>query len=268
MMSPKWAAEILGAQAAGGNRTPRRRVVDKYAHEMNSGRWRPHAAAIHITAEGRLLNGQHRLMAVVKCGFPVAMAILFNADPEDMPVMDDMTPRRPSDLLAALGHKNARHLEAVCRLIRRYDSVPVTGRLQQFISCVLSNEEVNCIVERHPGIPDSMAFIGFHQASYRPLNLTLATFVHYMAAKTDREKADEFMHRIKDGVGLEATSPTYVLRERLQDNQSSRARLSRDHVLALMVKAWLCYEAGGTMKQLRWSSNETFPRFRCQWPEE
>ena len=48
------------------NRTIRQMVVDRYADEMCSGAWKLNAETIKFSRDGTLLDGQHRLWAVVE----------------------------------------------------------------------------------------------------------------------------------------------------------------------------------------------------------
>jgi hypothetical protein len=48
------------------NRDMRPQHVDAYAEEMPAGRWRDSSDPISITADGHVLNGQHRLAAASK----------------------------------------------------------------------------------------------------------------------------------------------------------------------------------------------------------
>jgi hypothetical protein len=66
LITPEVAADMLSRNI--GNRLLRPRVVKAYATDMTAGQWRLTHEAIAVTAAGQLLNGQHRLHAVVQSG--------------------------------------------------------------------------------------------------------------------------------------------------------------------------------------------------------
>lgn len=51
-----------------GNRRLRPGVVEKYAHDMKSGRWTECSAPIVIYEDGEIADGQHRLWAIIDSG--------------------------------------------------------------------------------------------------------------------------------------------------------------------------------------------------------
>lgn len=57
------------------NRTIRDSVAERYARDMVKGNWGITSDAIAFAEDGTLLNGQHRLTAVVKANIPVDMLI-------------------------------------------------------------------------------------------------------------------------------------------------------------------------------------------------
>lgn len=82
-----------------GNRKVRPMVVKKYAKIMKNGDWRFSPETISISRSGRLLNGQHRMLAVIESG--VACRFLFATGFEDdvFAVLDRGAIRSRSDAL-------------------------------------------------------------------------------------------------------------------------------------------------------------------------
>lgn len=66
LITPEVAADMLTRND--GNRPLRPRTWQGYAKDMLAGKWRQTHEAIAVTASGRLINGQHRLTAVVHSG--------------------------------------------------------------------------------------------------------------------------------------------------------------------------------------------------------
>ena len=63
-ISPSDAKQLL--QHNEDNRQPSDSIVNKYKNDMNNGVWQDSASQIQISKHGKLLNGQHRLRAIVE----------------------------------------------------------------------------------------------------------------------------------------------------------------------------------------------------------
>ena len=54
--------------------------------EMQDGKWRLNGKTICFDSTGRLLNGQHRLSAVVRSGVTLTTVVVRGLDPDLVPV--------------------------------------------------------------------------------------------------------------------------------------------------------------------------------------
>lgn len=70
------------------NRAPSNGVIKKYARAMEKGEWKITPDFISFAKDGTLLNGQHRLMAVVESGVTVDMCIATDVEKDSFYVMD------------------------------------------------------------------------------------------------------------------------------------------------------------------------------------
>ena len=82
-----------------GNRKLRESVVNYYAKEMRNNKWLDNGDPIRIARSGRLLNGQHRLSALVKAGVTLPFHFLSNLSEESFEQMDNGAHRSVSDNL-------------------------------------------------------------------------------------------------------------------------------------------------------------------------
>ena len=70
------------------NRPCRPGVVAKYVRQIQKGYWKRTHQGIALTKEGALLDGQHRLQAVVQTGATVPMLVFTNESPESYQFID------------------------------------------------------------------------------------------------------------------------------------------------------------------------------------
>lgn len=95
-VTPERAEALL---ASNGDRNRKRRPgrVDRYAADMTSGHWRITGETIRLDVDGNLLNGQHRLAAVVAAGVPVDMMFVSGINMDTMFVQDTGLPTGNDD---------------------------------------------------------------------------------------------------------------------------------------------------------------------------
>lgn len=113
-ITPIEAAEMLRHNH--GNRPMSQVTVDLYARQMLCGRWRLcDNDPICLTAgdDYVLLNGQHRLQAVVKSGVPCDFWVNTNAKKENFDVMDIGHNRRVQAILQIKGYKNTNRMSSI-----------------------------------------------------------------------------------------------------------------------------------------------------------
>lgn len=82
-----------------GNRKVRTGVVKKYAKIMKNGDWRFSPETISISKSGRLLNGQHRMLAVIESGITCRFLFATGFEDEVFSVLDRGAVRSRADAL-------------------------------------------------------------------------------------------------------------------------------------------------------------------------
>jgi hypothetical protein len=123
-ISPEQAKRYLEKNTH--NRSVRESVVDRYAAMMQRDQWVVTHQGIAFDDEGNLLDGQHRLMAIVKAARPVSMMVTRGVPSERnngitipaMDVIDCGKSRTVADQLALChGVKNSNLISSVCSAI-------------------------------------------------------------------------------------------------------------------------------------------------------
>ena len=70
------------------NRTVRDSVVSKYARDMRNGNWKITHQGIAFNSDGKLIDGQHRLWAIVESNTPVEMYVSTGLDKDTEKLVD------------------------------------------------------------------------------------------------------------------------------------------------------------------------------------
>jgi hypothetical protein len=97
-ITPDRANEIL-ARHNYNNRKIRQKTFQKYTRIMEEGGWVLTPEPIVISKTGRLLNGQHRLKAVVRSNTPVDFMVIDNVDDKVFSALDRGAVRSTADAL-------------------------------------------------------------------------------------------------------------------------------------------------------------------------
>lgn len=122
-ITPKLAATYLERNK--NNRNIRDRVVEAYAREMKAGNWVVQHQGIAFNENGDLVDGQHRLHAIVKAGVPVQMTVTRGLPVECVGGIDQGAKRKFEDVLkmqyadeADEALKNTRMVAAIRSVVR------------------------------------------------------------------------------------------------------------------------------------------------------
>jgi hypothetical protein len=100
-ITPDLAAEFLKRNT--GNRAIRKKAVDQYADDLRRGEWKLTHQGVAISPTGRLLDGQHRLFAIVQSGITAQMVVALDVPVDAYLVMDRGKPRQLRDALGIDG---------------------------------------------------------------------------------------------------------------------------------------------------------------------
>ena len=116
---PRDAERFLSERAP--NRNMSEGVVQKFAEDMTAGRWRLTGIPVVFNEKNQLIDGQHRMAAVIKANKGVTLTLCYGVeDPEAQRNIDTGRPRPTGQILTMFcGMKNANRTVSVLRHIRQ-----------------------------------------------------------------------------------------------------------------------------------------------------
>ena len=88
------------------NRPVKQRLVDRIEHDIRSDQWALNGEAIIISDDGRLNDGQHRLLAIVAAGRTVRSFVTFGVPRDSRLTVDLGDQRTTTNLLSILSISN------------------------------------------------------------------------------------------------------------------------------------------------------------------
>lgn len=125
LIMPKQALEMLKLNHH--NRPVSKPTVVKYANELKMGKWVYNGESIKIAKDGRILDGQHRLLAIIKSGRSMDTEILYDLADDIFDTIDVGRGRSHSDIFALNGvpyySRKAASASAVVSLLRKHTQI-------------------------------------------------------------------------------------------------------------------------------------------------
>lgn len=228
------------------NRPLKPSVVARYAHEMKNGRWVMNGDTVKFDPEGNLLDGQHRLEAIIVSASTQLLGVARNVPATAFATLDQGRKRSPGDHLALIGESDSNHLAVAVAYLARYDRGDQWATRGPEKS--VSGPEIVMTLAENQGLRNSLSVVhGTHIVGSRGM----FAFVHYVAAKQDKEKADTFIHGLAHGDGLEDTDAVWRLRELLIRNRLGKTKLTSQDVLRYVIIAWNKHRLGEPCRSLR-----------------
>ena len=112
VITPQAAADYLRSNAV--NRKVRPAIVKRYEEEMRQNSWTLTSDAIAFDCNGNLIQGQHRLNAVVNTGLPQVFWVARNMPKEAKENLDCGSKRELHDRLTISGHRISRTVGSAC----------------------------------------------------------------------------------------------------------------------------------------------------------
>lgn len=238
-ISPEKAKKYLGDNYE-YNRNIRAHVVKRYANDIVNGKWRWQVAPpIIFDGQGRVIDGQHRLAAVVRSGRTVESYVIRGADEEDYKVIDSGIPRKAGDLLRDM--PNSSHLGAVARIMLNWDAGNRHGcflRGGGHGGTIWTNRDVRDYVLSHP---DIHTYVRKGMDAYRKIGVPVRVFALFArnAYEADQVAAESFLAQVESGVLLEPGSPAEVVRTQIV-SESVKGRKGGGYIYpSEAVYSWL-----------------------------
>lgn len=251
-ITPNYAMQLLANNP--NNRKLSSGHVASLASAMSRGEWQLNGESIKIAECGTLLDGQHRLSAIVKNSASVKMFVVSGLPLESFHTINiGAKARTASDVLSIAGEKNHAELATGAR---NYKAWELNKSAPRFKGSGITVAEIEDVIKRNP---DIRIFASYKKELKKMLGGGTICFLGYVFHSVNFDKAESFFDGLANGASLDAGSPVLMLRDRLMANSLSNAKLPREAVIALTIKAFNAHNLGRKVGALRYSDNEKFP---------
>lgn len=235
-IGPEMAQRMIESNTKNFRKTDKDRV-NKYAKEMLSGCWEFNGETIKVHKDGYIIDGQHRLKAVIKSGVWIKVVLVTMLDIDGRTV-DKGKPRSTAQWLSYCGIKNARDTGAVARLCVQYDK-DLWSKNNLKIDAIVDSEVISFVEANNHLIQDSLKLAipsrGIISSAILSAIVLLGT--KNFSKPSDSAFAKWFCNSLATGANLSNNDGVLLLRNRLSTKKSNE-RIPRDVIRWSATKAW------------------------------
>lgn len=251
-VTPDLAQQYL-SMLAKGQRNSSANHVASLANDMAEGMWMFNAEAVQFDWDGFLINGQHRLWAIIKLGIPQHLLVVRGIDPAAYSTFDSGKKRAAADALKHRGVKCTSLVSAAARLLFFYGKKQLQG-MGSAASFNPSPMTIDQVVIEHPGLVESATAVG----PLREICVSMgaAAFCHYVLSDKSPDDAADFFAAVATGEGLASGDPRLTLRSRLTSKNRPYTRFDQIHFFFV---AWNAFRRGEQVHVLRRVPGQSLP---------
>jgi hypothetical protein len=221
------------------NRPVRKNHVNFLAREIRAGNWQVNGQAIVIADNEQVLDGQHRLLAIIEAGQAIKTLVVYGITPEAFSTIDTGAVRSSADALLLHFHDYPQNIvKAVATAVPWLKQLE-RGALRTGGSSKVSNTEVIVYAQDHLSLFERAERLQSYPKDNRPMSIGVGTALYEYFARRDEEKADKFFQDVYTGENLERTDVEWVLRQAFaKDAQRISAKLQMSIKVRMCIKAW------------------------------
>lgn len=241
------------------NRALKQRHVDKLVRAIQAGAWDDlNGATIVFSDEQDLLDGQHRLTAVVQAQQSITTLVVFGVQARKRASIDTGAGRLLRDYLSMQSHPNATNLSAALTVLYAWEK-----------KCLVANPygrglfvhytEALTFLEAHAGFEHSVS-----RAKRLPRLLvpSQAAVLDYLFSTKDLCLRDAWYDTLHSGHLTPPYQVFLTLRERLIRDKMDGIKRHPLEQFVYNLKAWNAARQGRLLKVFTWHQNEPLPELR------
>ena len=241
------------------NRSIRWPQVRQWASDMRRGEFPAIAQPIMFDAENRLIDGQHRLLAVIEAGVSVDLFVARGVPLEHRRYIDSGVTRSAGDVLRMeYGVPNRNHVTAVSALVMQSERHP--DKVWVYTLRPSKQEIVNDVIKHQDEYVRAVQ-LGQAATNTTPSGLWLTrTGYATLSVLVERHSQvanlwDEFHEGVSTGIGLLRGDPRLALRS----SSTDKRRYTTQWSLLACIKAWNAWTSSDSLQKIYTGSAKYLP---------
>lgn len=237
--------------------------IETFSEDMEKDNWKFTGATIKIDKDGKLLDGQHRLAAIIRTQKAQDLAIMYNLEPDCFTVIDTGSTRRGKDVFSIQGELNCYMLASACRMYYLYDNALFLTK--RWLKRRVTNNNLLNTLALHPGLRESVHIVTCSKVFKSLVSPSMIAFCYYLFHQINEKDADTFFTQIETGAEIQAGSAVLKLRDKFLRNKADRNyTINTIYACAITIKAWNAFRHGETVNNLTFQQGRVHPE---EFPE-
>ena len=238
------------------NRKLRETRVLFFSRLLQEGEWELTGDAIVFDDQGILINGQHRLTAVVVSKISAEFLVLRGVPSKAQEVMDQGLSRNLGDQLHRRGVQYNTIVAGSLQWLAQMTYTEKTGKVHYATPDMRpSLRELLQLFEKNPELAQEAKATN-KLVYYLKVRPGPTTALYHRLKKIDAEEAEIFFKHLQEGAGLGKNDPIWKLREWCLNDARTRRTTGRApayRYVAMTLKAWNIWREGKTTQKLAWT---------------
>lgn len=223
-ITPKIAEKMLESNYS-QNRKIKKKTVDSYSDQLKNGLWKDDSAeSIKISSTKKLIDGQHRLSAIIQSGVTAVMLVVENITEDAISAIDDGSKRTLSDSILISGIENKKfNQKIIANTIISLDVLKTACSLNRKISVIKKNRRssITATLEFAKKITNLYDVVSEFMTEYNANSIkriiplgSSAIPLYYVFSQVDKEFTNIFFKTIETGIpqdNLGINSPSFIV---------------------------------------------------------
>ena len=250
MVTPELAKILLGGNLK--NRPKNNRNFKKLCAQLRSGKWKVNGATITLSRYWQLLDGQHRLFAIVETGIAAPCILGFGFDPGVFATLDQGAKRTNADNLSIAGFSNTRLLASVIgvyQAVKNGQAVNNTARAIEPEECVRFARETDNLQIAVNKARD------YHRQGAKFVSDAIIGGLMARGMEIDKRATNRFFDYLLND-NCKGVRPVVIQKLRtklLKDYMDKSRSANASFVAAVIIKTWNAYRQGKTIRALKFN---------------
>jgi len=230
---------------------------------MMSGEWvEMNGESLKFDYDGNLIDGQHRLTALIQAGATINFLVISELDPSVFDSIDQVRIRSLSDVMACNGVLNSTNMAAGVKLY-----YAILNGWQQARNSVANRPSPKSLSALYFLDPDSFQDTQ-HKAArwaskFRALSPAYYFALYHILKSKNKDRAALFFELLSSGENISNGNPVYALRNALIKSMGKKSGISQSIKLAYVIRAWNAFYQGKQLMTIYYSpDNNEFPKFK------
>lgn len=252
LITPSIAKQFLEGNVS--NRMVNHHVVNQYSADMTKGQWKIDTGeVIKISKSNIILDGQHRLLAIVKSNVPIYFHVAFDVEDSVFDVLDTGKIRNTTDIFKINGIQKNTLLPSI---IMQYNHI--LANKYYIMQGYDKNTSQNLLKQYHEA-PEFWQNVGRISNNYylsfaKILMPSMIGGFYAFFVKSNIDLADSFFSQLCTGSNI-TNNTILLLRNKLIQDKVSVKKMQKLTKIIFIIKTWNAFALNKELKNLRFDAD-------------